>query len=738
MGLPDRAEPRRPGVQRLDLTKVRETVACNARQDGASSACGASQLPIPRAGSNANPLPPPAMTQPVDSWPTSESDGPAYPAAELEHATGEEVHNAPAQGGAPPPADGVDRSPADGINSHPTEDPSPGGNVWEPPLSDVGDSSEDQPDFPEGDSSVLSDDPGNDLSGVDSIRRGVASSRFPSRLELSSQSWYLADSFPGSFFDVATSLAEAPGTQHLFVTQQNGLILAISKAAPASQMKVVLDLTATTQGGSDCGLLGLAFHPEFGQLGSPNRGFMYVHRAYSEAPVQPQGAPVEPFTRTSSRLSRFTVNLDTLVAAPASEQILIEQDDENLYHQGGALLFHPQDGFLYLTVGDEGWYDCSFSNCQRIDKDLFSGVLRIDVDQRGGNVSHPIPRQPESGITANYYIPNDNPFVGQPGVLEEFYALGLRSPHRMTHDPIDNLVLIGDVGQFLREEVNLLATGANYQWNIREGTVAGLGSTPSSPIGVWTDPVLELERAESASLIGGYVYRGDRFPELWVNTSPATSRPATSGRYPTTSTARNSGFWGVSCSYKRPLACLRLASTLKVSSTCFTSGYTRSESSSVSWVKHTLPSNLTELGLFEAPGRPADADVLLPYGVQSPLWSDGAQKERWVAFPSGGQVSFSANGPWGFPEGTIFVKHFSMALDERFPAERRPLETRFLVHGASDGYYGVSYKWNRAGTRATLLRGRLGGKPGHHPSRRQRTASALYVSESRRLPGLPQ
>ena len=74
-------------------------------------------------------------------------------------------------------------------------------------------------------------------------------------------------------------------------------------------------------------------------------------------------------------------------------------------------------------------------------------MLRIDVDCRGGNVSHPIPRQPLNGHTANYFIPNDNPFVGQSNVLEEFFCLGLRSPHRMTYDPPTGRIFIGDVGE---------------------------------------------------------------------------------------------------------------------------------------------------------------------------------------------------------------------------------------------------------------------------------------------------
>ncbi len=99
-----------------------------------------------------------------------------------------------------------------------------------------------------------------------------------------------------------------------------------------------------------------------------------------------------------------------------------------------------------------------------------------------------------------------------------------------------------------------------------------------------------------------------------------------------------------------------------------------------------------------------EAPSLLAYDVQTPLWSDGAHKRRWLALPEGQQIGFDASGPWVFPEGTVFVKHFEMALDERQPEQQRLLETRFLVAATHGSYYGVSYKWNADGTDAERLR----------------------------------
>jgi uncharacterized repeat protein (TIGR03806 family) len=97
------------------------------------------------------------------------------------------------------------------------------------------------------------------------------------------------------------------------------------------------------------------------------------------------------------------------------------------------------------------------------------------------------------------------------------------------------------------------------------------------------------------------------------------------------------------------------------------------------------------------------ASGILPYMVQSPLWSDGAQKRRWMALPSGAHVGFAEQGAWKFPEGTVFIKHFGMSLDEREPERVQRLETRFLVAESGGGYYGLVYKWDADQRDARLL-----------------------------------
>jgi glucose/arabinose dehydrogenase len=533
-----------------------------------------------------------------------------------------------------------------------------------------------------------------------SIRRRI---ELPSEPDVTGTAWRTAPALGALTFDNPTGFAEAPGTGHVFVLEREGRVYAADRASPLEK-KLVLDISGVTQGNQDLGLLGIAFHPEFGQTSSPNAGYMYLHYAHTDSPAP---SPVPLDYPTESRLARFTVDLATLVADPASEQVLIAQSDEQLWHQGGGMFFHPSDGFLYLSVGDEGDSECRLGNCQRIDRDLFSGVLRIDVDRRGGDVSHPIARQPESGTTANYFIPNDNPFVGQPGVLEEFYAIGLRQPHRMTFDPVDDIAWIGDVGQNQREELDVLAPGANYQWNFLEGSVS---HEPMSemPLGVWTDPVLQLERSESTCVIAGPVYRGTAFPEL-------TGKLIFGDFFFGSIWALDYEYDGTSVGVlgRERLLTNMLGKTGTISSfgtdlagelyILAMGRGARIQQLERGNAADALPTRLSRVGAFDDVATLRPIAELEPYGVQSPLWSDGASKERWLRLPAGSQIAFAPDGAWRFPEGTVFVKHFELALDERAPEQRRRLETRFLVAARNERYYGVTYKWNADETGAEPL-----------------------------------
>jgi hypothetical protein len=115
------------------------------------------------------------------------------------------------------------------------------------------------------------------------------------------------------------------------------------------------------------------------------------------------------------------------------------------------------------------------------------------------------------------------------------------------------------------------------------------------------------------------------------------------------------------------------------------------------------PALLSETGAFTNLATLETAAGLLPYGVQNPLWSDGAHKQRWLSLPADGRIGFAATGQWSFPEGTVFVKHFAMALDGSRPDEVRHLETRFWIAARGGEFYGVVYKWDEDQREARLL-----------------------------------
>jgi uncharacterized repeat protein (TIGR03806 family) len=116
-----------------------------------------------------------------------------------------------------------------------------------------------------------------------------------------------------------------------------------------------------------------------------------------------------------------------------------------------------------------------------------------------------------------------------------------------------------------------------------------------------------------------------------------------------------------------------------------------------------FPKVLSATGAFLDAAGLVPVSGVVPYDIQVPLWSDGAYKRRWVSVPEGKSLGYSETEHYEVPAGTVFIKHFEMALDERFPQERRRLETRFWVAASADAQYGVSYRWNEEGTDAELL-----------------------------------
>jgi len=321
--------------------------------------------------------------------------------------------------------------------------------------------------------------------------------------------WIVENAYPNLTFADPLAFIEIPYENSYYVVGKVGYIWQVPDNSNTTTKEVVLDITDKVIRGEDTGILNAVLHPEFGEDGSPNRGYIYVYYRH-----HPDGITRECDTDAFMRLSRFNRPDGSDNFDPDSELILIQTYDEQCWHGGGGMFF-DSDGFFYLTVGDAGGSGDYYNTTQKINERLLSGVLRIDLDKDPSR-SHPIRRQQEDpdyksfdeySFQQEYYIPDDNPWQSDNGnVLEEFYAIGLRSPHRAALDPETGKIWIGDVGDGSREEISVAEKGSNMQWPFMEGYSSG-HSAPDPLIGISTFPIYDYNHSIGNSIIGGLVYR---------------------------------------------------------------------------------------------------------------------------------------------------------------------------------------------------------------------------------------
>ena len=307
--------------------------------------------------------------------------------------------------------------------------------------------------------------------------------------------WSLVNALGDVKFQQPIQVAFPPSADHMYVLERAGQLYRVGWPK-AGEKKLVLDIAASVGYVEvENGALGFALHPQFESNDSDQFRTLFL---YYTSVIE--GEQV-------NRLSRFRLGEDIAGA----EEILIEWDRNNDgFHNGGGVLFGP-DGFLYVAVGEMSNRDSH----QRIDETLAGGVLRIDVDKRGGDISRPIARQQKDGSNKGYYIPVDNPFAGQPDVLAEFWAIGLRNPFRISFDSANDSLWAGDVGSAVWEEVNRVEKGGNYQFPYFEGREQARKVVPESMLGTQHGPIYTYRHtAYDRAVIGGVVYRGRRFPEL--------------------------------------------------------------------------------------------------------------------------------------------------------------------------------------------------------------------------------
>jgi glucose/arabinose dehydrogenase len=316
------------------------------------------------------------------------------------------------------------------------------------------------------------------------------------------------------------------GSNRLFVVEQRGLvrILEGGSLVPTPLLDISSRLVPERSGFDERGLLGLAFHPSFGQPGAPGNDKFYV---YYSAP-RPGGDPDDPVAPVNhqSVVAEYSVaGAGSSVADPASERILLTFDQPQFNHNGGYLGFGP-DNLLYISTGDGGGAGDNepghtgggpddpvggLGNAQDL-SNLLGKILRIDPLGDGAP-------------NGQYGIPEDNPFVGESGVHEEIFAYGLRNPWRASFDDGPGgtgRMFIADVGQADVEEVNLLQPGGNYGWRIQEGSFDFDPTVVPDPVVPLTDPIAQYAHPGTEvglpqiglSVTGGVVYRGTASPDL--------------------------------------------------------------------------------------------------------------------------------------------------------------------------------------------------------------------------------
>jgi uncharacterized repeat protein (TIGR03806 family) len=549
--------------------------------------------------------------------------------------------------------------------------------------------------------------------------------------------------FPGLTFVNPICITSPPGeTNRLFIVGKNGVISVITNLA-APTLSTFMDLTpqvssqnANNGTAGERGLIGMAFHPGF----ATNGFFFLVYM------------PTNPVLGGYfDRLARFKISAGNPNQGDTNSQVVFyDQYDRDPNHNSGDIHFGA-DGYLYISVGDEGAEHDGRNCAQIITNSLFAGLLRIDVDKRPGNLQ-PNPGTSALTISTNYLIPTDNPFIGltsyngqvvNPSLIRtEFYATGLRNPWRWNFDFFTNSVgtnvlYCGDVGQDHYEEVDVIQKGDNLGWAYWEGTNVASGGSPALPHTTYIStsgtqirfPIVHYAHGSLANqgncVIGGVVYRGSNLPQLYGNyiyadyvsgniwtlvasnyTASVTSVTGASG--PATPIISDSSLnitaFGTDPRNGDVLMCATKTTGFASAATINKIIYNSVSSGS------PLPTTLAGTGAFtnlNSLASPLDplqaAPGIVSYDINLPFWSDNAIKSRWFSVPNTNlTITFNPGGNWTFPNGTVWIKHFNLQLTNGVASSEIRLETRLLVRNSS-GVYGVTYRWGGSQTNATLV-----------------------------------
>ncbi|MCH7685748.1 MAG: PQQ-dependent sugar dehydrogenase [Planctomycetes bacterium] len=474
--------------------------------------------------------------------------------------------------------------------------------------------------------------------------------------------------FPHLTFNRPLVITNAPGTERLFVAEQDGKIFSFENETNTDKLDLVVDLK---QKHTDLtAIYGLTFHPKFER----NR-FVYV--CYVVKGSKPDGTKVVRFTMKKSDPPQIDAE---------SEKVIITWLAGG--HNGGCLKFGP-DGYLYISTGDGA--GPSPPDTLRSGQDvsnLLSAILRIDVNSADEGKA--------------YRVPPDNPLVEIDGARPEIWSYGFRNPWKMSFDRIGNDLWVGDVGWDHWEMIYRVVKGGNYGWSIMEGRQPVLpeekrGPTPILP------PTVDHPHSEAASITGGFVYRGTRLKELVGS--------YIYGDY------QSGKVWGLRHDREtnKVIRHRELANTpLQLvafgednAGELYLLDHNRSKQlyrlveNPEKGTNRNFPKKLSRTGLFASVKDHVPAPGVIPYSIIAPHWADQTQSERWLAVPGTERIELDKKGNWQFPDGSVIAKTVSIEMEQGVPQSLRRLETQIL-HRENESWRPYTYVWNDEQTDALL------------------------------------
>jgi len=420
----------------------------------------------------------------------------------------------------------------------------------------------------------------------------------------------------------------------------------------------VLDIRPQVDSEGEDGFLSLVLAPDF-----PDDPRLFVHYVYEE-----------PDPRRIM-ISRFTLRGDGPEFDLDSELPVLEvrKSPDRNSHAGGTLHFGP-DGMLWGSIGDGGVTDDPPDNAQDVST-LLGTMFRVDV----------------SGAEP-YVSPPDNPFGPdgeRPGEgRPEIWAWGMRNPYRWSFDALTGEAWGGDVGHVTWEEINHYERGRNYGWPVREGPTCFGSQDDACPSDGFTPPVHAYAQEVGEAVIGGGVYRGAAIPELYgaylFGDFGSRELRAILDPYDTRQVVELG---------ELPIAPVSFATDAdgEVLALGFSGRIVRLVGADAG---EDLPATIDATGCLRD-GSTELAPAFVPYDVASPLWSDGAEKGRWLALPEGTAATVGDDGDLALPVGAVVAKDFTV--------DGRLLETRFLLHRAPGQWVGYSYRWEPDGSEARLV-----------------------------------